>query len=145
MQDLDRDIVFDWDKALSLEGHSGPYIQYAYVRAKNLIIKAQEAGITLEIPENISEISLSDRILFSELSRFEDAIRMTTEKYKPHYIALYAYDLATKFSSFYVHTPKLLEEKDEALRSFRLSLVAKTRDTLKKAFEILAIRMPEEM
>lgn len=42
MQDREKDIVFDWDKALSLEGHSGPYIQYAYVRAKNIIEKAKE-------------------------------------------------------------------------------------------------------
>jgi arginyl-tRNA synthetase len=65
--------------------------------------------------------------------------------YKPHHLALYAYSLAVEFNSFYVHTPKILEEKDENLRSFRLALVAQTAKTLEKAFDLLAIKMPSEM
>jgi arginyl-tRNA synthetase len=70
---------------------------------------------------------------------------MVAKTYKPHHLALYAYDLAVGFNSFYVHTPKILEEKDEDLRDFRLSLVAKTASSLEKAFELLAIKMPSEM
>jgi arginyl-tRNA synthetase len=65
--------------------------------------------------------------------------------YKPHHLALYAYDLAVVFNSFYVHTPKILEEKDENLRDFRLALVERSADTIEKAFDLLGIRMPSEM
>lgn len=44
MQDGEKDVTFDWDKTLNLEGHSGPYIQYSYVRAKNILLKAAESG-----------------------------------------------------------------------------------------------------
>lgn len=69
----------------------------------------------------------------------------TAETYKPHHLALYAYELAVTFNSFYVHTPKILEEKDENLKNLRLSLVAKTAETLEKAFDLLGIKMPSEM
>jgi arginyl-tRNA synthetase len=65
--------------------------------------------------------------------------------YKPHHLALCAYDLAVGFNSFYVHTPKILEETDEDLKQFRLALVSRTAVTLEKAFDLLAIRMPSEM
>jgi arginyl-tRNA synthetase len=65
--------------------------------------------------------------------------------YKPHHLALYAYDLAVGFNSFYVHTPKILEESNENLKEFRLALVTKTARTLKKALDLLAIKMPSEM
>ncbi len=144
MQDREKDITFDWDKALNFEGHSGPYIQYAYVRATKVLAKAQEAGIKWDTLADV-ETSEFDRLLLLKLARFEESVRAVTEKYKPHLLAIYAYELATTFSTFYVHTPKLLEESNEALRAFRLSLVEKTAETLKKAFEILAIDMPSEM
>lgn len=64
---------------------------------------------------------------------------------KPHLLATYAYELAGNFSNFYVNTPKLLEEQDIPLRTFRIELVRKTAFTLKKAFELLGIEMPDKM
>lgn len=72
-------------------------------------------------------------------------IDTVAKTYKPHHLALYAYDVAVEFNSFYVHTPKILEEKNAELKAFRLALVAKTAETLKKSFELLAIEMPSEM
>lgn len=143
MSDREKDIVFDWDKALSFEGHSGPYIQYAYVRAKNILEKSdwkpgQLTGVT-------SELSLYDRQLALLLSQKEEAIDRVTTTYKPHHLAIYAYDLATTFSSFYVHTPKLLEEQDAELKEIRLTLVNRTIETLREVFGILAIPLPDKM
>jgi arginyl-tRNA synthetase len=70
---------------------------------------------------------------------------MVAKTYKPHHLALYAYDLAVGFNSFYVHTPKILEESDENLKQLRLALVSQTAATLEKAFDLLAIKMPSEM
>lgn len=146
-QDRERDVVFTWDKALNFEGNSGPYIQYAYVRAKKI-------AENLNFDKNFSdeknneknlELSTHDKTLIKKLAEFEKKIHETLSRYKPHILANYAYELATTFNSFYVHTPKILEEKDENLQNFRLRLVAKTAETLKTTFACLAIEMPTEM
>jgi len=75
----------------------------------------------------------------------DEVIHETADKYKPHILALYCYDVAVTFNSFYVHTPKILEESDENLKNFRLALVEKTTETLKLGFSLLGIEMPSEM
>jgi arginyl-tRNA synthetase len=67
------------------------------------------------------------------------------QSHKPHHLAMYAYELATTFSSFYVHTPKLLEEWDADLKAIRLSLVDQTVKTIAETFKILAIPLPNKM
>ncbi|MFZ2256151.1 MAG: DALR anticodon-binding domain-containing protein [Patescibacteria group bacterium] len=134
-------MTFDWDKALSFEGNSGPYIQYAYVRAKKIL----PADFTPKPSANNLELSPHDKSLIQSLAGFRDAVDTTAKTYKPHHIALYAYSLAVTFNGFYVHTPKILEEKNTELRDFRLALVAKATETLKQSFELLGIEMPSEM
>jgi arginyl-tRNA synthetase len=141
-QDREKDVVFDWDKALSFEGNSGPYIQYSYVRAKNII---EKSGKITSFQADKLELSEYDRACLCCLSFFNKAILDTANKYKPHILATYCYELASEFNAFYVHTPKILEEQNVDIRNFRLSLIAKISDTLKKGFELLAIEMPEKM
>lgn len=142
-QDREKDVTFDWDKALSFEGNSGPYIQYACVRAakvaKNQDIKTHTS--------NIWDIQLSqyDAALIRTLAEMEQKIQMTAETYKPHTLALYCYDLAVCFNSFYVHTPKILEEADENLKNLRLNLCELTSEKLTLGFDLLGIKMPSEM
>ncbi len=141
-QDREKDVVFDWDKALNFEWHSWPYIQYAFVRAR----KISTAGWT-DITRNDEGLILTsyDKTLVQVLSHFEEALDVTAHTYKPHHLALYAYDLAWEFNSFYVHTPKILEEVDQNLKAFRLALVEKTAKTLEKSLDLLGIQMPSEM
>lgn len=141
-QDREKDVVFDWDKALSFEGNSGPYIQYSYVRAKNIIDKAGGIGAFESEKLTLSEY---DRACLRRLSFFDKAVQDSASKYKPHILATYCYELASEFNAFYVHTPKILEEKDVNIRNFRLALIAKIGDTLEKGFALLAIEMPERM
>jgi arginyl-tRNA synthetase len=141
MQDRERNIVFDWDKALNFEWNSGPYIQYAYVRAKKII----EWLSFDSSASHIFELSAYDKKLIQVLQEFESNIHTVAKTYKPHHLATYSYDLAVSFNSFYVHTPKILEESDTAIKNFRLTLISKTTDTLKKSFELLGIKMPTEM
>ena len=75
----------------------------------------------------------------------EGVIENTAKTYKPHHLALYAYDLAVCFNSFYVHTPKILDEEDIMLRSLRLALVRQTAEQIELAFELLGMRIPSEM
>jgi arginyl-tRNA synthetase len=152
MQDRERDIIFDWDKALNFEWHSWPYIQYSYVRAKNILDKAKQElqhtpsfEMLQKIPQENSLLSEYDRELLQTLLRMKEVIELTLKQAKPHHLANYSYELATNFSSFYVHTPKLLEEKNQTLLQIRLALVMLTWQTLGHVFALLAIRMPSKM
>ena len=142
-QDREKDVTFDWDKALSFEGNSGPYIQYACVRAAKVAktenIKPKDMDI-----QNMS-LSPYDTALIRTLSEMEWKIEDTASKYKPHTLALYCYDLAVCFNSFYVHTPKILEESDENLKYLRLNLCKLVSEKLTLGFNLLAIKMPSEM
>lgn len=95
--------------------------------------------------ENELPLSPYDKSLIQKLREFDKKVADMLAKYKPHIMANYAYELAVAFNSFYVHTPKILEENNTELKNLRLSLVAKTAETLKKSFELLAIEMPSEM
>jgi len=135
-------VVFDWDKALSFEGNSGPYIQYSYVRAKNIV---EKVGDKVPVPLVPVPLSQYDRVCLRRLSFFDKAVIDSSTKYKPHILATYCYELATEFNAFYVHTSKILEEQDADIRNFRLNLIQKVSETLQKGFELLAIKMPEKM
>ena len=99
---------------------------------------------TFETNPNL-ELSANDKLLIAKIREFPKKVNETLAKYKPHILANYAYDVAVAFNSFYVHTPKILEEKNKNLKFFRLHLVAKTAEILKKTFELLGIEMPSEM
>ncbi|MDD2693999.1 MAG: arginine--tRNA ligase [Candidatus Gracilibacteria bacterium] len=162
MQDRERNIIFDWNKALSFEGNSGPYIQYAYVRAKKIsettsVRHPEQSEGSRNYPETLdssakpqndgtrSNLSSFDKSLIQTLRRMETIVQETAEKYKPHILALYCYDLAVAFNSFYVHTPKILEESDENLKQFRLALCEQFVNQIRTGFELLGMKMPSEM
>lgn len=94
-----------------------------------------------------SDFSLSeyDKTLIMKLQDFPKKVEEMLAQYKPHILAHYAYDIATTFNSFYVHTPKILEEPDEKLKNFRLTLVEHTAHILQTVFALLGIEMPSEM
>jgi arginyl-tRNA synthetase len=143
-QDRERDVVFDWDKALSFEGNSGPYIQYAYVRSCHILKKAWE--IFQFNTENLTNIILEyDINLIKKLFEFDKIVLQTALKYKPHILALYLFELSTELNSFYVHIPKIIEEENKDLKYFRLTLIEKLKETLEFWFKLLAINMPKEM
>lgn len=75
----------------------------------------------------------------------QQKIQATADTYKPHTLALYCYDLAVCFNSFYVHTPKILEESDINLKNLRLALCKLTSEKLTLGFDLLGIKMPSEM
>ncbi len=145
-QDREKDVTFDWDKALSFEWNSGPYIQYACVRAKKIYDQSPTDCDTVKL-WNCETVKLSpyDTALIRTLAEMEARIQTTADTYKPHTLALYCYDLAVCFNSFYVHTPKILEETDADLRYLRLHLCRLTAEKLTLGFDLLAIRMPSEM
>ena len=135
-----KDIVFDWDSALSFDGQTAPYIQNAHVRANSILRKAEglPAQPAKYEPQARLEIELIDRI-----SRFPAAVQQAALEYKPLHMASYAYELARAFHSFYHAVPVL--QADEPARAARLRLVAAARQTLANSLRLLAIAAPEVM
>ncbi len=139
--DNNKDIVFDIESALNFDGHTGPYIQNAYVRASSILRKAGGTP-----PEAVFEHSFSSHevALFDLISRFPDTVAQAADEYRPLVIATYAYDLANAFHSFYHAVPVLQSETDE-IRHARLRLVAAAGQTLANALKLLAISAPDAM
>lgn len=139
--DLEKELKFDMIDSLSLDGNSGPYLQYAYARCCRLIEKS-----------NINSFSgdaslLSDPIeyrLIKHLSKYALSIEDTIKNMEPKLIALYAYELATMFNLFYEKLP-ILKESDAELSQARISLVEAIRKILKIFISFVGIIPLERM
>ena len=134
-----KDIVFSYDKVLSFEGETSVYVQYTCARANSVL---QKGGI----PEHreIIQPEASEFELVKALAAFPETVKDAAEKYEPSYIARLAVDIAQKFNKFYIDC-KILAAEDEKKKNFRLSLTAACLQTLKNAFSLLGIGIPEKM
>lgn len=143
-QGRERDIKFNIDEALSLEGNSAPYIQYAFTRAFSILNKAAENQISVntEIPVQLEEPS--ERKLIKHLSKFPELILEARTGYRPHVIADYAYQTAELFNSFYKQV-RVLSESDENKLHSRLRLTAAAGQVIKNALDLLGIQVPTKM
>ncbi|RME07460.1 MAG: arginine--tRNA ligase [Anaerolineae bacterium] len=139
--DNNKDIVFDMDAALSFDGHTGPYIQNAHVRAGSILRKAGDLPSQADFSYQLSpyEVELVDLI-----ARFPETVQQAAEEYRPLVMATYAFDLATAFHRFYHEVP-VLQADTGTQRSARLRLVAAAKQTLANALRLLAIQAPEQM
>ena len=140
--DNNKDIVFDVDAALSFEGHTGPYIQNACVRANSILRKSGKplpARAKFDYPLNPHEIQLIDLI-----SRFPAAVEQAAREYRPLVVANYVFELANTFHSFY-HAVPVLQADSKTVRTARLRLVAAAKQTLANALALLGITAPEVM
>lgn len=151
-QDRIKDIVFDWSKMLAFDGNSAPYLQYAAVRCARILAKASpedrkrlEEPKDADIPRMVAEIEEPESIeLLMALGRFPQAIAEAAERYAPHALAFYLYDLATALSRFYTEVP-VLKAKTNTARLARLTLVEATGRVLRRGLALLGIETPEEM
>ena len=140
--DNNKDIVFDIDSALNFDGHTGPYIQNAHVRANSILKKA--GGEVPAAAHFDHELTSHEIQLIDKISRFPDAVQQAAREYRPLVIAAYAYELANTFHSFY-HAVPVLQAESEAVRQARLRLVAAARQTLANALHLLSIAAPQVM
>ena len=141
--DRNKNYVFDWDKMLSFEGNTAPYLQYAHARICSIFRKSsipRESTFNSEIlVVNDFEKSLSKSII-----GFSESIDETINSYSPHRLAVYLHHLAQDFASFYENCPVLVSN-DEAKMNSRLALCNLTARTLKTGLGLLGIETPENM
>jgi len=139
--DSTKDIVFDWDTALSFDGQTGPYLQNAAVRAGSILRKAGEVPPD---PTFDRELTGHEVGLIDLMARFPDVVRQAADEYKPLLVANYAFDLSRTFHAFY-HSDPVLAAPLAAIRTSRLHLTRAVRQTLHNALRLLVIATPEQM
>ncbi len=135
----DKRIIFKWDEALNMEGDSGPYAQYAYVRTNGILNKSSEVPDVCDVKLNETE-----KKLIKQLLNFRDVVERCSRELAPHHLAKYVLDVAADFSSFYANSP-VIKEEDGRLRKTRLAITLATSIVLKNSLELLVIECPEKM
>ncbi len=137
----EKNVTFNWDVALSFEGETAPYIQYAHARCASILKKANT-----KLDQNIDFSLLKtseEQVLIKEISSFPEVVLEATNLLKPHVIATYLYTLAKVFSEFYHVCPCINDDKK--LSKARLSLVLSTKQVLKTGLSLLGIESPDRM
>jgi arginyl-tRNA synthetase len=137
--DPNNTIVFDWNRMLSLQGDTGPYLQYACVRCKGILEKAGK----WKPKYKIKELKEEEKNLIKLILKFSKVVKDAAEDFRPNYICNYAFDLATAFDKFYEACPVLKAEK--GVKEFRLALVDSTRKILEKCLDLIGIQVVEKM
>ncbi|MDF7822571.1 arginine--tRNA ligase [Pontiellaceae bacterium B12227] len=137
-------VTFTWEKALNMQGNSGPYLQYAYARISSVYDKWKVKFPGMELSDCSIRIEHEiERKLAIKLSRFPAAVSAAAENYSPNIMADYLYDLAQIYSSFYQNVPFL--KADEGVRESRIRLCRSTARTLKQGLELLGIETRERI
>ncbi len=138
-QDTERAIVFDMDAALSFDGFTGPYIQYAHARLSSILAKADEDTVSVcKASDDPREFALLR--LIADLPA---TVAAAAEAYKPSLLAQYLFDLAQASNDFYRDVPVLSAPEDDRCR--RLVIVSAARVAIARGLFLLGIRAPEEM
>ena len=144
-QNRTSDITFTWDKVLSFEGNTGPYLQYTYVRIMSIFRKLKEENINVEnkdiILENMNGV---ERELAVELLRFPQIVVKSYESYRPNIIADYLFDIAKLFNNFY-NSNSILKEENKKVMDARILLAEKTAFILKEGLGLLGINTVDRM
>jgi arginyl-tRNA synthetase len=139
-----KEVVFDWNRMLALDGDSAPYLQYAYTRTRSILRKSEGRSSKDEIPDTSVLVLPEELTLLKSVARFPDSIVGAAESYEPHRIAGRIYRLARDFSAFYDKAPVLKAETPE-LRDARLYLVEMTGKVLATGLALLGIEVTDRM
>jgi arginyl-tRNA synthetase len=147
------DYVFSWDRMLSLQGNTAPYLQNAYVRIRSIFRKAVatplwgvEAQKGHRPVATIEKLTLTDRSeinLAKRLCQFAEIVPQVLNDFRPNILANYLFELANSFHTFYEACPVLKSE--EPVRSSRLALCDLSGQVLQRGLDLLGIKVPEKM
>lgn len=140
-QSTGGDIVYDFEKSISFEGDSGPYLQYSHARANSILEKAQKENILPDphIESAPSEVTEIEKLLY----RFPEIVERSAKEYEPHYIANYLIEIARSYNSFYGNTT--IVDKNDKTSTYKVALTYAFTFVMKKGLHLLGIEAPEKM
>jgi arginyl-tRNA synthetase len=147
-----RDIIFDFEKSLSFEGDSGPYLQYAYARAHSILEKARKEGISVPgnnwfskifakkiAPATSTETSEIERTLY----RFPEIVDRASREYAPQHITTYLTQIASAFNNFYANN-KIVDKEDKN-SPYKVALTSAFVAVMQNGLKLLGIKAPVKM
>ncbi|AWN23127.1 arginine--tRNA ligase [Deinococcus irradiatisoli] len=147
-----RQIDFRWDQALALQGDTAPYVQYAAVRAGNILKKAQAEGYAVDgTGADWSMITDLDLTLAKTVARFPEVVAASVRVHSPHVVAQYALDLAAAFNGWYNAKTKEgrpatnVLASEPGLREARLALVGRLQRAFVQTLDLIGIEVPSAM
>lgn len=135
---LGGDLVYDINESVSLEGNSGPYLQYAHARARSVLRKAGREGAKL--PEDV-ELEPAERMLVRKIGEYAEAVDRAVAELMPHHVCGYLYELAQEFNRFYEQSRVIGDPRED----LRLGLVRRYAETLQFGLRILGMTAPDKM
>lgn len=142
-QNRQSPIIFEWDKILSFEGNTAPYLQYSYARIQSILRKAAAEGKEIDYSKGIKIENKQERALADHIATFPMVVLKAAESFKPNIIADYLFELSKKFNSFYNSCP-ILNQEDDILYS--RGLIAKVAgETIKEGLSLLGIKTLDRM
>jgi arginyl-tRNA synthetase len=131
---LGGDIAFDIEETVSLQGNSGPYLQYAHARARRILEKTGAFAMPTEVRDE-------DRTLVRKLGEYTEVVEQSIRTLEPHHICNYLFELAQEFNRYYEKNQVAGNEHE----AHRAGIVALYADTLAAGLAILGIDAPEKM
>lgn len=141
--DPKKRILFDPKESIDFQGNTGPFIQYTYARIQSILRKA-DSDVTSTSLSNQIVLHEKEKQLLKQLEQFPEVIQNAAEQHSPALIANYTYDLVKDFNSFYQNVSILGADTDEE-KGFRVALSRSVGQTIKNAFRVLGIDVPERM
>ena len=138
-----RDYIFDWERMLSFDGNTAPYLQYAHARICSIFRRAGTDRATVRgVVPTLAEPQ--ERALAMRVLGFGTAVAEAVERASPHRLSTYLYELASDFTAFYEHCP-VLRAPEAGTRASRLALCDVTARVLARGLHLLGIEAPEQM
>uniref|UniRef100_UPI00404A4DD1 arginine--tRNA ligase n=1 Tax=Flavobacterium sp. TaxID=239 RepID=UPI00404A4DD1 len=141
--DPKKQMMFNPEESVDFAGNTGPFIQYTYARIQSILRKATFDYKDV-ILENTIELHEKEKELIKQIQLFPEIIQNAAHNYSPALVANYTYELVKEFNSFYQNVP-ILPEQDLNKKVFRVQLSKAVGNTIKNAFELLGIEVPERM
>ena len=138
-------MLFNPEESVSLEGHTGPFIQYSHARISAIRRKAAELGIseTADL-SSITQLHATERDLVQELARYAAVVAEAARTQSPAVVAQYAYDVAKAYNRVYTEV-EIFRETDATKKAFRVALSAQAAQAIKASMGLLGIQVPERM
>jgi len=138
--DPKKNMMFNPEESVDFAGNTGPFIQYTYARIQSILRKAD-----FDLNTNVAlELHQKEKELIKQIEMYPEVIQHAAANHSPALIANYTYDLVKEYNSFY-QTVSILGEEDLTKKIFRVQLSRKVSDTIKSAFGLLGISVPERM
>jgi len=139
--DPKKQILFNPEESVDFAGNTGPFIQYTYARIQSILRKAD---FDLNVANSATELHPKEKELLKQIELYPEVIQNAANNHSPALVANYTYELVKEYNSFY-QSVSILGEENMTKKVFRVQLSQKVADTIKSAFKLLGIEVPERM